>query len=120
MRRDRSATGWLSDCEKCMQTVPQLHRQVLGCGYEPPLPAGMPHEVWDHEGRDGEPFTTCVGYTTKLPEVVEVSRARMHWSHGQLRESNDALDAALEILEIECNRVQAWLMTPAKDGGGGA
>lgn len=76
----------LTDCEKCMRVNPKAARQSMGCGYEPEIAA--PVLAWDHGKRkpisvDDHP-RFCAGYTTKLPEVIEVLRARAHWEKGEL------------------------------------
>jgi hypothetical protein len=77
-------------------------------------------------GYEGPEPTQCAGYTTNLPEVVEAAVARMHWSKGNAsvmadgeQPSEDLLNAIL-VLEGEYNALQHWIMTPSKDGGGGA
>jgi hypothetical protein len=104
-------------------------RQYLGCGYEPVLDVAtmcIPVTPWTHQGFSGEPATVCPGYTCSLPEVLEVARARLHWSKGQLVlfTGGDMPSANLlrgiEILDGESHRVEAWLMTPKEKGGGGS
>ena len=107
-----------------MKNTPKLQRQSLGCGYEPRTDR-VHLQVWQPPGGDkgyqGEPLTVCAGYTANLPEVLETSLLRVHWGKGNV----DALAIgedmfnALIVLEGSYNQVQAWLMTPAKDGGGG-
>lgn len=115
----------LSDCERCMQTYDRPTRQALGCGYEPPAPRGVPVMPWDHDDRRGPPLTVCVGYTTNLPEVIEVSHARLHWSKSQLdaylgdERPTEQLLGAIVILEAETNTYTNWRTTPKRDGGGG-
>ena len=114
-----------------MATVDRHTRQTMGCGYEPPPPPGVVVQAWDHVGRepgkdergnDGRiALEMCPGYACGLPEVVEVSRARMHWSKGSLStfvggEPTDALTAAVEVLEVESGRAQDWaLRNPVKE-----
>ena len=115
----------------------QIERQMLGCGYEAPL---SPHRVrdlmpWDADGRepandetddDGTLRTpVCIGYLLALPEVRETSRARLHWSKGQLatwttsEPATEQLITAIEVLEVSTQALERWAMTP-KDKGGGA
>lgn len=107
--------------------MPQLQRQSLGCGYEPPLPEGAVRlATWKPSTamfRGAEP-TTCAGYSVRLPEVVEAQKARVHWSTGNLAraigdgEIEELLDL-ITIVEGASNDVQRWALTPSADGGGG-
>ncbi len=111
-----------------MHTVPREQRQLLGCGFVPPpanprlLPMVRP---WAGLGYRGDQPTTCPGYTTGLPEVVEIARARLHWSKGQLDvfvggagDVSEAMIAGIELLEDADNRRRNWAMTPTSEGGG--
>jgi hypothetical protein len=105
----------LTDCDRCRRSTTRLVRQSMGCGYEPPPPKRLPVAAWHHEGDPRrEPPTTCPGYTCNLPEVVYVSRARFHWTKGQLaaflggEPASEALLLAIELLEIEANRARDW------------
>lgn len=99
-----------------MKTNRREARQLLGCGYEQPLvelrgrPAvPMP---WSPADMPGEPPTICPGYTTRLPEVVEVSRARLWFDKGDLRTftrgemPTEQLANAIEVLEIAIHQHQ--------------
>lgn len=112
-------------------------RQGMGCAYEAPLPGALPWTPPDGPaGYDlGEPTeahprgvrapTVCPGWTTRLPQIVEVTLARAHWDKGQLAlfcgddGVNDELLNAILILEGASNAVEHWLRTPADKGGGG-
>lgn len=113
VRRDRAAMAQFLDCESCMKDNPEFLRREMGCGYLPgAVRTGAPPD-----GFEGE-LTTCVGYTTKLPEVIEVSRARLWFDKGQLREWCDgdaptiALRFCIEELEAQANYCQAHAMKP--------
>lgn len=111
-----------------MQANDRITRQGMGCGYEPPAPRGVRVMPWQpppgSKGFAHERPTVCAGYTTSLPEVLEATKARVHWKMGQLgeylgeRAQPELLDSVL-ILEAEVNSVDVWRITPAKDGGGG-
>src|SRR5690606_23183324 len=98
----------------CMQTESIHTREFFGCGYLPPPPDGKVRlTVWRHPGDTESPApTTCVGYTTKLPEVREAARAHLHWSKGALfafdRKPHENLIAAIELLHHASNEVDAW------------
>jgi hypothetical protein len=105
----------LTDCARCRRSTTRLVRQSMGCGYEPPAPRGLPAVAWQHPGDDGDELTTCPGYTCNLPEVIHASRARLHWSKGQLEAFTGGppraeLLLALEVLEVATNRAQDWHM----------
>lgn len=85
----------------------------MGCGYEPAQPKA---QTWTPISLDpnwrGE-LKTCPGYTTTLPEVVEVARARTHWRDGGgLRDfcdsPTDGLRVGVEILDGSCAEMQRW------------
>lgn len=120
----RGALG-ISDCGKCKQQTGQAQRQSLGCGYEPRNDR-VHLSVWQppsgKNGYAGPALTVCAGYTVRLPEVVEATVARAHWNKGNVaydRTPRELLNAIL-IVEGQYSQLQSWLMTPAKDGGGGS
>lgn len=108
----------LNDCDACMKSCPRHTRQLLGCGYETPVEGVI---AWTGEGYDGPAPSTCIGYTRKLPEVIEVARARRHWDKGELRSFTEgeqpsrALVMAIEIMDSAANEVTAHYMAK-KDG----
>lgn len=102
---------------------------MIGCGYLPPLPDHVRLSVWQPTpfspklGYRGPAATTCAGYVCGLPEVIEVVRARTHWTKGQLvaftaGQPSEHLLAAVEILDAECSHYERWAQTAAADGGG--
>jgi hypothetical protein len=112
-----------------MQTNQQLQRQSLGCGYEPPTDR-VHLTIWQPpsgaRGYQGKPLTVCAGYTANLPEVVEVAITRAHWKNGEIVSACDGempiedLRNAVLVMDSEYSAVEGWMMTPSKDGGGGA
>ena len=68
--------------------------------------------------------TVCAGFTTNLPQVVEVSRAHVHRSKGSLQAfcgkdtPTEQIVAAIEILECEGARARTYTLTSKKEGGG--
>lgn len=117
------------DCKTCMRTSTELIRMSRGCGYLPPADGRVRLSVWQppasngEVGYSGEELTTCPGYTTRLPEVTEVTIARVHWNKGNLAalgpQPEEMLDA-LVVSEGAHNQFNNWITTPSKDGGGGA
>ena len=110
IRSDRSAVGYLLDCDKCMSSNSQIVRQSLACGYEPRNEAVRPC-AWTHQGYTDETPTTCPGYTTKLPEVIEINRLRLHWSKfGGFKdnEPTENVKRGIEILEGSVNEANCW------------
>ncbi len=121
---------FLSDCDACMNATNQTIRQAMGCGYEPVPPPTLAINTWCHQAvRRPDPTKAypivCAGYTCKLPEVIEIARARKHWDKGQLETFCDGQPSelaviAVEILDGQMNECEHWLMKPAADGGGGS
>jgi hypothetical protein len=113
VRRNRAEMAMFLDCESCMENNPEFVRREMGCGYVP----GAIRKGPGPDGFEGT-LTTCVGYTTKLPEVVEVSRARLWWDKGQLREwcegddPTPALRLCIEELEAQVHAVTAHATKP--------
>jgi hypothetical protein len=116
-RREAASLGHLSNCDDCMSTTTSIERQHMGCGFEPMLevsrpfaPRGVPCKV-----------TVCPGYSTRLPEVIEVSRAYLHWDKGTMRERfagaepTPALLDGLELLQGSVRALESYLATPEKE-----
>ncbi len=108
-----------------METVSKTIRQTMGCAYEAPAPVGLRVDLPRPIPPDRDlKITTCPGYTTRLPEVIEVARARLHWSKGGPAGiginnwAESPLCAAIEVLEGASNEVQSWAMdNPIKKRG---
>jgi hypothetical protein len=107
-----------------MTNLTLSQRLAAGCGYEPPSPTC--EQLWEPPrgdlGTDVE-VTTCPGYTTMLPEVIEAARARTHWEKGQLEafcggEPTEQLVVAVEIFDAAVGQYAYWRATPSKKGGG--
>ncbi len=116
-----------------MKTVPKLNRQSMGCAYEAPAPSTVPVMLWDHRGRasqrdefddSGKPVVSvCPGYTTTMPEVIDIARAHRHWSKGELTGychgyATTELMIGVEIFDGAVNECQSWeIRNPKRDGG---
>jgi hypothetical protein len=113
-----------------MQTTQRLQRQSLACGYEPAADNRVHLTIWQppsgEVGYRGPELTVCAGYTANLPEVIEAAITRAHWKYGAIVAACDGemptedLRNACLVLDGESSAVERWMMTPAKDGGGGA
>ena len=56
-------------------------RRSFGCGYLPPTErAEVP--LWG--GVHDLELTVCAGYSTSLPEVIDIAATFMHWENGAL------------------------------------
>jgi hypothetical protein len=110
------------DCMKCKASHDQTTRQSWGCGYEVANPA-VPVVPWDHVGRTGPRPSTCAGYTTNLPEVIEVARLFRHWSKGSIDsalrgdEFHEHTQQAIEIFEGAVSATESYLIRARHEGG---
>lgn len=82
---------------------------MIGCGYEEPIEGATP---WAHPGAPSKP-TICVGYTTGLPVVREVTWLSLHWERGSLAQrmggEPDETDwQRLEAYENARSQCQSW------------
>lgn len=115
-----------------MKATPEPQRRYLGCGYLPPPPGHVRLTVWQppvsdsYKGQKPPELTVCAGYTANLPEVVEASIARARAKLNMFaascadEQATDELMDSVLVLDAEYSAVEGWLMTPSKDGGGGA
>jgi hypothetical protein len=99
-----------------MATQSKQTRQHLGCGWEQPIGKATPWSPANLKSEWKGEATVCAGYTTKLPEVIEIARARVHAKEfGGLRDfcdenPTDLLRHGVEILEGASNECQGWAM----------
>jgi hypothetical protein len=111
-----------------MSTLSADNRAQLGCVFEPVLVQATPwsplalNPAWKGIDGKGEPPTVCPGYTTTLPDVVEVARGRVHWQKNSLRDfcggaPNEQMLALIELLEGETNEVDRWHLENARTQG---
>jgi len=112
---NRDLLGPMAKCETCMESLEEEQRQLAKCGYAPPLTDSRAPfaAAWGGLGYSGPKPTVCPGYSTSLPETIEILRARLHWSKGSLREfcggkPTDALMVGIEIAEGAENERQTW------------
>ena len=116
-RRSPDAVSHYNDCARCRSTFSREQRQLVGCGWESVAPGAI---AWMPEGWTDDRPTTCVGYTTKLPEVIETTEARFYLKHGSLSllvkdEITDALRLSIKILENADAEATSWsIKNPVK------
>ena len=127
LRRDPK-TAEAYNCKKCKASTTQLIRIHRGCGYEPRRLEPDRLTVWQPTGSNGrvgysgDKLTTCPGYTCNLNEVVETAVAHVHWNkgNGQMLRLTENGENAIVIYDASAAQLHSWLITPSKDGGGGA
>lgn len=107
-----------------MKSLSEENRQLAKCGYLPQLtgPRAQFAETWCGLGYSGASPTICPGYSTSLPETIEIARGRLHWSKGALTEfcggkPSDAMLMGIEICEGASNECQSWCMSNREKGG---
>lgn len=106
----------LSDCNTCQRRLSDEARARIGCGHLPPRKDAAP---WMH--RSGKTSDVCAGYLARLPEVVEIARARLHWTHGELRSftrtaPTENLVDCIEVLDGESHDLEAYVMKERRHG----
>ncbi len=106
-----------------MQANSRDIRRTMRCGLEPLLPLSPDVSAWqpptdeiERHAYNGPEATVCIGYTSKLPEVMEAAEARLHWEHGAIQswcrgEPTEALLEGIAILHISTNQASAWAMS---------
>jgi hypothetical protein len=95
-------------------------RRYMGCGWERPVDGAKPWSPSNLNGewklgREQSDATTCPGYTTNLPQVIEIARARVHWKEGGglrdfVDQPSELLRQGVEILEGASNELTHWAM----------
>lgn len=120
--RDRTSRRHLGDCANCKETMSTETRRMMACGYEPTIDIARPWSPisLNAEWQGTEP-TVCPGYTTSLPEVIEIGRARVHWDKGNLRDfcgddPTEHMLIGIEILDSHIGAMQRWAMKNPKEG----
>lgn len=116
-RRNPHAVEHLRNCTRCMQSNPAQTRQWMACAYESPVDGARAWQSPDYTGLD---LSTCPGYTTSLPEVMETAEVRFYLNKGSLPsliggEVTENIRHAVTILESSDNEVVNWaLKNPEK------
>jgi hypothetical protein len=56
-------------------------------------------------------YTTCAGYTTDLPEVIDIARLYRHWSKGavDVRSLPRPIEDGIELLDAATNSRDNWV-----------
>lgn len=86
-----------------MQFDAPITRQFAACPFTPVNVRVKPVPWSPATGYAGPAPTTCPGFTTSLPEVVETARGWVHWSKGQLDQfvgPGGATDELLQRIEM--------------------
>ena len=107
-----------------MKSLDEEQRQLAGCGYLPPPREQLRKfvQAWGGLGYSGPKPTVCPGYSTGLPETIEIARGRFHWNKGSLTDfcgdkPTDAMLLGVEIVEGAINECQSWCMDNREKGG---
>jgi hypothetical protein len=100
------------NCKVCHEQVEEPLRRAMGCGWIT-VPDEERTSVWRHPSDEDDAPTTCAGYTTQLPDVVEIASAYQHWKNGALREAcgrelSYSLVDGLVLLDSALSTWQAW------------
>jgi hypothetical protein len=100
-----------------MADTEPLMRQALGCGWLPRTTL-VRIQPFVHQG-DRHEYTTCPGYTTKLPEVKEAAEARMHAKNNMFGafvrdEPHENLLTAIRVLEAADSDATNWRAPESK------
>lgn len=116
-------SGSYNNCGDCKANNTAETRQMWRCPYEPDSPAAKQPFVRAPrpEGSTVEP-TVCPGYTTSLPETIEVARAWGWAERGCLRDftRDEPTEALVDAVELFGGHVEAFknkLMTARSKGG---
>lgn len=138
-RRRPDEFVYLTDCERCMANNGREQRQSNGCGYEPSPapnvvvmpwqpPTGTPLAYDMGEPTETKPRgvfapTVCIGYLSKLPDVIETQRASNWAKKGELASflggaPSEDLVNAIDLLDYSQAQADRYFMTPADKGGG--
>ena len=107
----------VSDCVTCKREQTMTTRQAIGCGYEPALADAQAWAPPSWADSPGMTLTTCPGYTTTMPAVLEVVDAFPHFKAHTLTDYLDGaapnpvalgclavLDAGVEEFKADCAR----------------
>lgn len=73
------------DCDHCMKHNDYEIRRRMACGYIP-ADEHLRGMKWQPDPDSGIELTVCAGYSTSLPDVIDVARAYHHWKAGALRD----------------------------------
>lgn len=115
----------LGDCNRCQKLFPVDARVEMGCGWLPARAEPPPDGVWSPAAA-GPKATTCAGYTTALPDVLDIATAHLHWDRGELGSAlgelrpSVTLRDGIELFRASTNavqRVKRDKMRAARGGG---
>jgi len=118
------------DCSMCRDRVSAPMRQAMGCAFLDPIrddrgELSVPHAIWKHEGDKSAGQTICPGYTTNLPDVIDIARAHQHWTKGELGTVLGGADGLPPVLadgigqiDESVQRLDGWRMSASNKKGG--
>jgi hypothetical protein len=116
--RDEPGQHELLNCMTCRKNNDPNLRRAMGCGWLPPsaTPAGF---VWSGPGGHLD-LATCPGYTTRLPDVLDVAGAYWWADRGALaervgRRPPAALVRGIDALRCEISALEVHQIRKARD-----
>jgi hypothetical protein len=101
-------------CSDCRDSVSEAMRRDMGCGWLATSWEGDPAPSrWVHSSGASPRCVTCPGFTTALPEVLEVLDLFSHWETGQIEfalggeTASSMLPRALALAKRACGALMA-------------
>lgn len=110
------------DCTSCEKHTDKALRREMGCGWLPR--AENPAAVWS--GQTGAlENRTCPGYTTELPDVIDVARVYWWADKGSIRdrlggEPPEAIINGVDVLRCAIGDVEHYRIEKAKERSNGS
>lgn len=102
------------ECESCKRRMSRAERATLACGFVDSI-------EWVKGMRPYPDATVCPGYSTRLPEVVETSRALLWARRGELRlffEPHQVTPLAkdcIDLLDSACNGAEREMLREQRE-----
>lgn len=113
--RDRDSVAHLLDCEKCKSNYSaEERRRIMSCGFEIDSVADQTQDIaprWNHPGYGGADPSCCAGYLIRQPDVIAISRLKLHWPAAPVRDQRARV--LVEELEIQSNAAQGYAQREA-------
>jgi hypothetical protein len=103
-----------------MQHNDEPYRREMGCGWMPPSESTMLLWTGPKRSLEGQ-VTVCPGYTTRLPDVVDVARLLWWIEHGTVQ--RDALApvvvTGIDVLRSSIAECEQFRFDEIKEGNRG-